>query len=201
MLARNVDFNKICISFKNMIKHINILGATGSGTTTLGKALSNKLAYVHFDNDNYMFESNKKVFTKPRKPLIRDSMLFNDLKSTPKWVLSGEICGWGDFILRYFDLVIFLWVPVDERMKWIEAREEKLSRKIEDPTHPRYKNYENFMRWASEYDTGGLNMRSLAKHEEWMKKLSCPVLRIKGNKSIEENLLTIVNYIKHINEK
>jgi len=143
MLASNLDFQEINILFNIMIKHINIMGATGSGTTTLGKVLSKKLQYAHFDNDNYVFES-KKNFTKLRRPTIRDTMLFNDLKNTPNWVLSGEICGWGDFIVRYFDLVIFLWVPVDERMKRIDAREEKLGRKIEDPTHPRYKNYENF---------------------------------------------------------
>lgn len=33
---------------------IHILGASGSGTTTLGKALSDKLRYKHFDTDNYI---------------------------------------------------------------------------------------------------------------------------------------------------
>ena len=94
-----------------MIHHIHILGATGSGTTTHGEVLANSLGYVHFDNDHYVFESKNNQFAKPRKPIVRDTMLFNDLKNTPKWVLSGAICGWGDFVIRYFDLVVFLWVP------------------------------------------------------------------------------------------
>ena len=184
-----------------MIQHIHIFGATGSGTTTHGKALANNLGYVHFDNDNYVFESKNNQFTKPRQPLIRDTMLFNDLKSTPSWILSGSICGWGDFVIRYFDLVVFLWVPLEERMKRIEAREEKLGRKIKDPTHPKYKTYRNFMKWASVYDTGSSKMRSLAQHEEWMKKLSCPILRVKGDNSVDENLTAIMKYIKLIDNK
>jgi adenylate kinase family enzyme len=184
-----------------MIQHIHIFGATGSGTSSLGKALANELGYVHFDNDNYFFELSNNQFTRPRKPLIRDPMLFDDLKNTPSWVLSGTICGWGDFVIRYFDLIVFLWVPLKERMRRIEAREEKLGRKIEDPSLPRYKTYKNFMKWASEYDTGNSNMRSLAQHEEWMKKLSCPLLKIEGDKSLDENLRTIRKHIELIDNK
>ena len=146
-----------------MIRHIHILGATGSGTTTLGKALAEKLGYAHFDNDSYVFESKKNHFTKPRSPLLRDTMLFNDIKKNPSWVLSGAICGWGDFVIRYLDLVIFLWVPLEERMRRIEAREEELGRKIIDQTHPKYQAYKNFIKWASEYDTGDTIRLSLSK--------------------------------------
>ena len=174
-----------------MIQRIHIFGATGSGTTTLGKALAKKMGYIHFDNDNYVFETDGKQFTKPRRPIIRNTLLYNDLRNTPSWVLSGAVCGWGDFIIRYLDLVVFLWVPLDDRLIRIEAREEKLGRK-------KHKTYKKFIRWASAYDTGSTNMRSLAQHEEWMKKLSCPLLRLEGNKSLDEDLKTILKHIKLI---
>ncbi len=179
-----------------MIQHIHIFGATGSGTSTLGAALAKSKGFVHFDNDNYFFESANNHFTKPRRPITRDTLLYNDLRKTPSWVLSGAVCGWGDYVIRFFELVVFLLVPLEERLRRIDAREEKLGRKIEDQTHPRYKTYNNFMRWASEYDTGDMNMRSLAQHEEWMKKLSCPIVRIEGDKSLDENLATILDYIE-----
>ena len=184
-----------------MIQHIHIFGATGSGTTSHGKALAENLGYVHFDNDNFFFESNNNQFTKPRRPLIRDTMLYNDLKNTPSWVLSGSICDWGDFVINFFDLVVFLWVPSEARMRRIDAREVALGRKIENPTHPSYKTYKKFIKWASEYDTGEAKMRSLAQHEEWMKKLSCPIVKIEGDKSLDENLTAIMRHIKTIDNK
>jgi adenylate kinase family enzyme len=38
-----------------MIQRIHILGASGSGTTTLGRALSERLQCPHFDTDNYFW--------------------------------------------------------------------------------------------------------------------------------------------------
>ncbi|MDX1775458.1 MAG: hypothetical protein R3297_02645 [Desulfobulbales bacterium] len=181
-----------------MIQRVHILGATGSGTTTLGAAVAEKIDYAHFDNDNYFFESKNNLFTVPRRPVMRDSMLDYDLRSTPAWVLSGAVCGWGDFIMRYFDLVVFLKVPLAQRMQRIKAREEKLGRKIDDPRHPRYRKYQNFIKWASAYETGGNDMRSLAQHEEWLQKLACPVLRIEGDSPLAENMQRVVDYIAEL---
>lgn len=36
-----------------MVKRIHILGASGVGTSTLGKALADKLNYCHLDTDDY----------------------------------------------------------------------------------------------------------------------------------------------------
>jgi len=38
-----------------MVKVIHILGASESGTTTLGRALKEKYEYAHFDTDDYFW--------------------------------------------------------------------------------------------------------------------------------------------------
>jgi len=38
-----------------MIQRIHILGASGSGTTTLGRALAERLQYPHFETDDYFW--------------------------------------------------------------------------------------------------------------------------------------------------
>ena len=38
-----------------MIKRIHIVGASGSGTTTLAKELGKELNYKHFDTDNFFW--------------------------------------------------------------------------------------------------------------------------------------------------
>ncbi len=35
---------------------IHIFGASGSGTSTLGAALSNELSYTHLDTDDYFWK-------------------------------------------------------------------------------------------------------------------------------------------------
>ena len=41
-----------------------------------------------------------------------------------------------------------------------------------------------FLEWAAAYDTAGPEMRGAKMHEDWMKKLSCPILEIDNPNSI-----------------
>ena len=45
-----------------------------------------------------------------------------------------------------------------------------------------------FIEWAAAYETGGMEMRSLALHNEWLKQLKYPVIRIEGEQSTEERI-------------
>ena len=58
----------------------------------------------------------------------------------------------------------------------------------------RHESYKKFMEWASMYDTAGIELRSRALHEEWLSALSCRVLRLEGDISVEEKL----NYIEEL---
>lgn len=42
-----------------MKQRIHILGASGSGTTSIAKNVCSKLDYAHFDSDNYFWENTK----------------------------------------------------------------------------------------------------------------------------------------------
>ena len=50
----------------------------------------------------------------------------------------------------------------------------------------RHRDTEAFVEWASHYDDGGREGRSLAKHEAWLAKLPCPVLRLDGSRPLEQ---------------
>ncbi len=102
------------------MNHIHILGASGAGTSTLGAELSRVLPYTNLDTDDY-FWINK--FTEQRPVPERRKLLKNDLSDYEKWILSGAVCGWGDNFKSFFDLVIFLWIPEDIRLKRLEERE------------------------------------------------------------------------------
>jgi adenylate kinase family enzyme len=106
-----------------MLHHIHILGASGSGTTTLGRALAKRLQCPHFDTDDYFWLLTDPSFTHQRERTERQRLLMDDVTAHDSWVLSGSLCGWGDVAIPLFELVVFLWIPHDVRMARLRQRE------------------------------------------------------------------------------
>ncbi|ETX02276.1 MAG: hypothetical protein ETSY1_04195, partial [Candidatus Entotheonella factor] len=85
-------------------KRIHLLGASGSGTTTLGRALVERLNCPHFDTDDYFWLPTDPPFTHKRDTPWRQQRLMDDLTTHDAWVLSGSLCGWGDVAIPLFEL-------------------------------------------------------------------------------------------------
>jgi hypothetical protein len=58
--------------------------------------------------------------------------------------------------------------------------------------------YRAFKQWASGYDDNTTNGRTLQVHETWLTQLSCPVLEIKGNTTVEERVETVLREMKEL---
>ncbi|MDD5191449.1 MAG: shikimate kinase, partial [Dehalococcoidales bacterium] len=56
-------------------KRIHILGASGSGTTTLGRLLAKRLNIAHLDTDNYYWLKTEIPYTEPRERSTRQALL------------------------------------------------------------------------------------------------------------------------------
>lgn len=56
------------------------MGASGSGTTTLAKALAKELGYKHLDTDDFYWISSDVPFTKIRYIEERQSLLKKNLE-------------------------------------------------------------------------------------------------------------------------
>jgi hypothetical protein len=87
-----------------MIHRIHILGASGSGITTLGRALAERLQCPHFDTDDYFWVPTDPPYTHQREGTERQQLLMDDLTAHDAWVLSGSLCGWGDVAIPLFEL-------------------------------------------------------------------------------------------------
>jgi len=173
-------------------KHIHILGASGSGTTTIAGAVANRLGYRHFDSDSYFWAPSAEPFTLHRDREERVTLLEKDLNSYENWVLSGSLADWGNSVIPHFDLVVFVTVPQEIRMERLKKREYERYGKMILPGGSRYDNSEAFLAWAESYDDGGLEIRSFQSHEVWLKRLLCPLLRIE-NLVLEESVTEVVN--------
>ena len=54
-----------------------------------------------------------------------------------------------------------------------------------------YTHHIEFIEWARKYDTGSVDMRSKAKHDEWQKLLQCKQIVLDGSDDLEENFKKI----------
>jgi adenylate kinase family enzyme len=175
-----------------MINRIHILGASGSGTTTLGRVLAERLQYSHFDTDDYFWLPTDPPYTHQRERSERAQLLMDDLTAQDAWVISGSLCGWGDVAIPRFELVVFLWVPPDMRMARLHRREHARFGTRILPGGDMYEVSQAFLAWAASYDEWGLDMRSRQRHDQWLSTLPCPILRLEGEYTIEEQLAVLM---------
>lgn len=155
---------------------IHILGPSGSGTTTLGRLLSEQLDSPFFDCDDFFWEETEVPYTQIRPKEKRSELLKKEIESNSSWVISGASPGWGDILLEKADLIILLYTDREERLERLSRRErEQFGHRIM-PGGDMYENHKAFLEWAAGYDEGGMEMRSRARLEAWVKRAKGRVL-------------------------
>jgi adenylate kinase family enzyme len=171
---------------------IHILGASGAGTTSLATALATRYAHRHLDTDDFFWVRTDPPYREKRPRAERLVLLRQALGGSSAWVLSGSLCGWGDPLIPEFELVVFLVVPTPVRLARLRAREAgRYSPCAIRPGGALPGAHEPFLDWAGRYDTGGLEMRSRARHEAWLATLPCRVIRLEGELPVAEQLSRI----------
>lgn len=176
-------------------RHIHITGASGSGATTLGKALAARTGATHLDTDNFYWRwpPDAAPYTMKRDIAERLAMLRAAFVGAGRrgWILSGAVGDWAEPIVPLFDLVVFLRTPTNFRLQRLWQREKAQFGAAAEPGGVRRREIEDFIAWASEYDSGIREGRSLPRHEAWLGSLACPVLRLDGSDTID-NLVAAV---------
>ena len=87
--------------FEIMIKNvIHVFGASGSGTTTLGGKIRNKLDYKLLDVDNYFGLPTNPPYIQKRPQEERLKLIKNDIERFQNVVISGSIVRWGDEYIK-----------------------------------------------------------------------------------------------------
>lgn len=171
-----------------MAYKIHILGAAGAGTTTLGKALAERLNVAYFDSDFFYWQQTPDPFTVARPKDERMRLLQEQSAGLEGWVLSGSVCGWGDALIPQFTHVVFLRLDPQVRLHRLHQREvQRYGDQILEGGS-RHENSVAFLAWATRYDEGNHSLRSLRRHETWLKALTCPVIRLDATHHSVEGL-------------
>ncbi len=177
---------------------VHIFGASGSGTTTLGKKISEQLQIPCFDSDNYYWKKTNIPFTESNPIEERHSLLLSELSGLKDWIISGSMYSWSQPFVHMFQLVVYLYVPKEIRMERLKIRELiRYGNRILPGQHLHEKHHE-FLKWADQYDQGFMSGRNKHAHEEWMNKLACPILRIEGETSVDMSLNLVTEKLKEL---
>jgi adenylate kinase family enzyme len=153
---------------------IHVMGASGAGVTGLGRALA-ALAIPHHDTDDYFWQPTAPPYRDKREIAERLRLMREVFLPRADWVLSGSLEGWGDVFIPVFDLVVLLTTPREIRLQRLRAREAThFGPDAVAPGGWRHKEAEEFIEWASHYDDGDREGRSLTRHQAWLAAIALP---------------------------
>jgi hypothetical protein len=161
---------------------LHIMGASGSGTTTLARALAEHWAVPHADADDYFWVPSTPPYVEKRSEDERLRLMHDVFVPRDAWVLSGSMLGWGESIVSQCDAVVFLTLDPHERLRRLEAREvrRRAGRDFDGAA------WTQFAEWALGYDDPTFEGRSRVAHEAWLAGLEQPVLRLDGAQTREQ---------------
>ncbi len=174
---------------------IHIYGASGSGTSTLGRYIAEQLGYAFLDTDDYFWLPTLVPYTQKRPREERLRMIRQDIEKSEATVLSGSLVGWGDPLIPLFTLAVRLETEVNLRIERLKARERAHFGARLDPGGDMYRNHQDFLAWAAGYDEGGLDMRSRAEHDAWEKQLLCPRILLNGGDDLAYNFAWVLEKV------
>jgi adenylate kinase family enzyme len=168
------------------LARVHFVGASGAGTTTLGRAFALRQNLSHFETDAYLWEPTEPPYQRLRPKDARVHLLRADLEAISGWVLSGSLANWGDALIPHFQLVVLVRVPTELRIARLRERElRRFGPGALAPGGVMHRSHIELIDWASRYDDGDQSIRSRRLHDAWLSSLPCRTLQIDGSGPVE----------------
>ena len=173
-----------------------IIGASGTGTSSLGHDLAKELKVPHYDGDDYYWVDTDPPYTIKRDLVKKQELLKSDVDNNEGWIFSGSPASWAPFIITMLTHVIFIYLPWKVRRERICIREQKRFGERIIPGGDMYENHQKFIEWAKGYDTNDTSSRTLSRHQELLKSIDVPMMHIKDDVSIENLLIKTEKFLE-----
>ena len=169
---------------------IIVCGLNGSGKSTLGKALAKKLHFHFIDNEDLYFPKTDShyIYASPRTRKEVEKLLWSEISEHENFVFTSVKGDYGKKIYPFFQYVVLIDVSKDIRMQRVRDRSfQKFGKRMRSggDLHEQEEKFFDFVKSRPENTV-----------EEWVQSIKCPVIRIDGTKSIEENVDYIVEQIQ-----
>lgn len=161
---------------------IMICGLNGCGKSTLGKALSEELGF-HFIDNEYLFFSRTQTdepYTNPRSREEAENLFAKEVSEHDHFVFASVTGDYAEELSNLYQYVVLINVPKEIRMQRVRNRSfEKFGNRML-PGGDLYEAEDAFF--------GFVENRSEDHVEKWVETLNCPIIRVDGTKSIEDNI-------------
>lgn len=168
---------------------IIIYGFNGSGKSALGKILAEKFHFIDIENLYFPKTNPNKIYASPRTRKEVEKLLLHEIKTHKDFILASVKGDYGEDIYSLIQYAILLDVPKNIRLKRVKKRSfQKFGNRML-LGGDLYEQEENFFHFVESRDENIV--------EEWVKSLKCPVIRMDGTKSIDENTNFIMERIQN----
>lgn len=169
---------------------IQICGLNGSGKSTIGKALAERIGFYFIDNENLFFSraNAKDPYSNPRSREEVKKLLIEEVKEHANFVFAAVKGNYGEEIIPLYNYVIIVEVPKGIRLERVRNRSYQKFGERMLPGGDLHEQEEAFFRMIESREDDYV--------ENWLKTLSCPIIRIDGTKSVDENVEELVRLIK-----
>lgn len=190
------------------ICRIAVFGLNGSGKSTLAHALAKKTGYWEMDIEDYYFPQQREArrisleglasleaeqtgtipFADSKTKEEVQNALLRDIETHSGFILSCVSMNWNAEILSHIEKAFWLQTPTEIRMQRIRLREETRFGERVMPGGDMFHQQMEFRRMAE-----SRNEQMLLGDAE---KLICPVFKLDGELSVEENVRIVMEIIK-----
>ena len=168
---------------------IIVCGLNGTGKSTLGKTLAEKLHFHFIDNEDLYFPKIDPayIYAAPRTREEVEKLLLNEIEKHEDFVFASVKGDYGEAMYPFFQYAVLIDVPKNIRIGRVKNRS--------------FQKFGNRMLFGGDLYEQEERFFHLVKSraedtvEKWIQSLSCPIIRIDGTKPIEENINFLMEQI------
>ena len=166
---------------------ILICGLNGTGKSTLGRTLADRMGYGFIDNEDLFFPKTDPsyMFFGPRSEEEAIRLLEEKISVNNRFIFAAVKGNYGDRLIASLDYIVLVEVPKQIRSRRVRERSYQ---KFGDRILPGGDLYEKESRWFSLTDS-----RPETYVTEWLETVDCPVIRVDGTLPVDENVDFLVS--------
>ena len=171
---------------------ILICGLNGTGKSTLGRMLADRMGYEFIDNEDLFFPKTDPSysFSSPRSEEEVIRLLEEKISENSRFIFAAVRGNYGDRLITSLDYIVLIEVPKQIRCHRVRDRSYQ---KFGDRILPGGDLYEKESKWFSLTDS-----RPETYVTGWLETVNCPVIRIDGTLPVEENVNYLVSVLSEV---